>query len=187
MSEVWRELNKREKRFVELYPALKFNGTKAAMQAGYSVKRASQMGSDLLKRPHIQKALAEKLNELTEQADSDATAVIEELKRVGFLDIRSLLEWDKDGVRLRPSAGLDEDVARAVKGVSITRGAYGDNVKIDTHSKLDALRDLGRFHGLFKDVSILEGKITHEDLSKDSDEELDKKIADLEKQEKATE
>lgn len=184
---VWGKLNKREQRFVELYPARKFNGTKAAAEAGYSKRRAAQTAVELLKRPHIQQALAEKYAELNIATDNDAKDVIQELKRVGYADIKDLLEYTEDSVTLKDSEGLEERVSRAVKSVSIVPGRFGNTVKLETHSKMDALDKLGRYHALFKDVNIHEGRVPVEDLSKVDDEELDKRIADMEKRQKVLE
>jgi phage terminase small subunit len=181
----WRNLNKREARFVEEYFACAFNGTQAAIKAGYSKRRASQTASDLLKREPIQAALAERAEALTKDTNLEAMAVITELKRIGFSDIRDAVEWDQEnGVRLRPSDGLDEDVARTISEVSVTETAHGRNMKIKQYDKPTALSMLGKYHALFVDINRHEGAVPVEDLSKFSDEELDKREKELLRREK---
>ena len=67
-----------------------------------------------------------------------------------FADVRDVLEWDKDGVTLKDSAGLSEDAVRAVAEVSETAGVSGvKTVRIKLHDKKGALDSLARHLGLF--------------------------------------
>lgn len=68
------KLNERQKAFCEYYAA-SFNATESAKKAGYSQKTAYSIGQENLKKPEIQKYLAE----LTETAKSSRIATIERL------------------------------------------------------------------------------------------------------------
>lgn len=55
---VFRELNERQKKFVYAYVANGFNGTKAAIEAGYSSRGASQASTRLLNLGKVRQAIA---------------------------------------------------------------------------------------------------------------------------------
>lgn len=58
------ELNIKQQRFVEEY-VIDFNATRAAINAGYSEKTARSIGSELLTKPDIRKAVKLQLEELS--------------------------------------------------------------------------------------------------------------------------
>lgn len=68
------KLNERQKAFCEYYAA-SFNATESAKKAGYSQKTAYSIGQENLKKPEIQKYLAE----LTEKIKSSRIATLEEV------------------------------------------------------------------------------------------------------------
>lgn len=68
------KLNERQKAFCEYYAA-SFNATESAKKAGYSQKTAYSIGQENLKKPEIQKYLAE----LTEKMKSSRIATLEEV------------------------------------------------------------------------------------------------------------
>lgn len=68
------KLNERQKAFCEYY-ASSFNATESAKKAGYSQKTAYSIGQENLKKPEIQKYLAE----LTEKMKSSRIATLEEV------------------------------------------------------------------------------------------------------------
>lgn len=68
------KLNERQKAFCEYYAA-SFNATESAKKAGYSQKTAYSIGQENLKKPEIQKYLAE----LTDKIKSSRIATLEEV------------------------------------------------------------------------------------------------------------
>lgn len=83
------KLNERQKAFCEYYAA-SFNATESAKKAGYSQKTAYSIGQENLKKPEIQKYLAE----LTEKMKSSRIATLEEVYEY-------LSETMRDGVEER--------------------------------------------------------------------------------------
>lgn len=74
------ELNDRERKFVESYCSdAKFNGTKAAVNAGYSEKSARSKASQLLTKVNIHNAIQEFMNKESEKASITVQSLIEEL------------------------------------------------------------------------------------------------------------
>ncbi len=73
-------LNDRERKFVESYCSdAKFNGTKAAINAGYSEKTARSKASQLLTKVNIQDAVQDFMNKESEKASVTVQSLIEEL------------------------------------------------------------------------------------------------------------
>ena len=73
-------LNDRERKFVESYCSdAKFNGTKAAINAGYSEKSARSKASQLLTKVNIHDAIQEFMNKESEKASITVQSLIEEL------------------------------------------------------------------------------------------------------------
>ena len=93
------------------------------------------------------------------QAEAQFTAkrVYLELARIARADVRGL--YDKDG-NLRPVHELDDDTAAAVAGIEVhedflgTEGGdkvpVGQTTKIKLRNKLEALKALGEYHGMFR-------------------------------------
>ena len=77
-------LNEKQRRFVALYRTRE-DAAQAAAQAGYSPRRAGRQARELLKKPEVAAALAEK-------APADGTAavsqekIVRELARIAFGD-----------------------------------------------------------------------------------------------------
>lgn len=166
--------NDRRETFCREY-LVDFNGTRAAVAAGYSKRSARQQASRMLTEPNIQARLDELRKERAERLEITGDQVLREFARVGFSDIRQVVTWEGDGdetrVSLTPSGDIPLDAARALSGVKVKRQRRIDEggVTIETidfdirlHSKDQALQALARHLGLFekdnnqKDRSLLE-------------------------------
>ena len=76
-------INDKQKMFC--YEYLKdFNGTQAAVRAGYSIKSARQQAADLLTKPNIFKFLESLKEKHVLRAELSVDAIINELKAIGF-------------------------------------------------------------------------------------------------------
>jgi phage terminase small subunit len=144
-------LSPKEQRFVVEF--LKdHNGTQAAKRAGYSAKTARVIAQKLLARPRVQQALQAKMQKVTAKAELSAQRVLEELKRVALVDPRRFIEWDSTGVRVKASSEISEEDAAALSEIEVKIGEDGAvQVKVKTHSKLDALDKLAKHFRLFKE------------------------------------
>ncbi len=69
-------LNEKQKAFCEYY-ASSFNATESAKKAGYSEKTAYSIGCENLKKPEIQKYLAELSNKAKTNRIADITEILE--------------------------------------------------------------------------------------------------------------
>lgn len=86
--------------------------------------------------------------------DSDRRdAVRQELEAVAASQITDVITWTQsaDGgvtALVRPSEELSERAKRGIKKVKITPTQHGDQIEIEMHDKLAALRVLARAEGL---------------------------------------
>jgi phage terminase small subunit len=159
-------LNAKQTAFVENYLNT-LNATKAAIAAGYSAATAYSAGARLLKHVEVRTAIEAAMAKRSEKAGVTGDQVIEELRRIGFADIRKLVSWRPGVERLAPdektgdlrlqivneveligSDKIDDATASAIS--SISQGKDGE-LKIKFHSKETALVNLGKHLGLFRE------------------------------------
>ena len=77
------KLTEKQKRFIDEY-LIDLNATQAATRAGYSAKTAYSMGQRLLKNVEIQKAVADRQNDLSERTEITQDQIVTELAKIGF-------------------------------------------------------------------------------------------------------
>ena len=78
------ELTAKQRAFIEELPKNQWNGTQAAIAAGYSEKSAGVMAHRLLKNPAIAKELDRRTAEIVERTDVEVGEVIAELRKYAF-------------------------------------------------------------------------------------------------------
>ena len=85
-------------------------------------------------------------------ADADKReAVVQELEAIGAAEATDIISWDAMGqIQLTPSSGLSERARRAIKKVKVTPNAHGNQIEVEMHDKLAALRLLAKHRGLLE-------------------------------------
>ncbi|OPY60778.1 MAG: Terminase small subunit [Syntrophorhabdaceae bacterium PtaU1.Bin034] len=160
------KLTKRQHLFVLEY-LVDYNGTRAAIRAGYSPKTAEQLAYQLLQIPSVKEALDAEVQKRLEKIGVTADRVLTELARIGMHDIRKL--YNEDGTLKAPHE-WDNDTAAAVAGIEVfeefegkgkNRKKIGDTRKVKVFDKKGALELLGKHLKLFSD------KVEHEHTGKD--------------------
>lgn len=149
-------LTEKQLKFIERY-LVHFNGTQAAIEAGYSKTRAAATASDLLANPAVQYQLANRRRDVREEirieAATDRARILLELARIAFFDIRKL--YGADG-ELLPVSEWPDDAAAVINSLETyeEHGAKGEFIgqtrKVKTESKLAALDKLMRHLGMFE-------------------------------------
>lgn len=82
--------------------------------------------------------------------------VIEEFRRLAFVQMSDFYEWDKKGVRsIKPSSQLTDAQRSQIMEISETTGKYGTTVKIKLFPKQPAL---DRLYEILKDLQSIEEK-----------------------------
>lgn len=144
-------LTPKQARFVAEY-LVDLNGTQAAIRAGYSKRTAQEQSSDLLSKPIIAQAVARGKARQLEAAELSATRVLEEYRRLAFVDVRSF--FDERG-NLKPIGQLTEEQGSALASleVIIKNAKAGDGIVDEVHKiklwdKTRALESLAKHFGL---------------------------------------
>lgn len=160
-------LSPKHARFVAEY--LKdLNGTQAAIRAGYSAKSARVQGTRLLADAAIAAAVAKKTAKRLAKADLTAERVLEEYRRLAFIDVRSY--FDEQG-NVKPMSQLtaDQGAALASLEVVLKNAEAGDGHTDRVHKfkvwdKTRALEALAKHFGLLADQMHVKLTVTLEDL-----------------------
>lgn len=159
-------LTPKQAAFVAAYVA-EPNATKAAITAGYSAHTADVQGPRLLGNVAIQQALKEanatalQRVEASQRAAIDtAQRIIEEAAAIGFSDLRNVVEWDGDTLRLKDSAELTPAAAAAIKAIKVKRTTrtskdgedfVTEEREVQLWDKIGALNILKARHHEFRD------------------------------------
>jgi phage terminase small subunit len=140
--------------FVKEY-LVDLNATKAAIRAGYSEKTAQQIGTENLLKPVISAAIKDEMAKREERTEITQDKVLNELAKIGFFDIRKLLDSEGNPIPLHE---LDDKTSAAIAGLDILEEYIGtgkDRVfvgyvkKYKIADKRAALVDIGKHLGMF--------------------------------------
>lgn len=155
-------LTPKQRRFVEEY--LKdLNASQAAIRAGYTTRRASEMGYQLLHRPEVANAIAELQAERAQRTQIDADYVLRRMIEIDQMDVLDIMS---DTMELRPVSEWPKvwrqylsgfDLAELFEGRGEDRTIAGVLKKIRWPDKVKNLELLGRHLGMFKDKVELTG------------------------------
>lgn len=141
--------SKREQAFVEFYFTERFNGTKAAIKAGYSPRSAHVTASRLLRKAKVIEAIAEKMTDLKMSADE----VLINLTEQGRGSMGDFVSLDKKGSPYIDLAkAIENDKLHLVKKLKITVKTGNTNertTEIELYDKQAANTLLGKHHRLF--------------------------------------
>lgn len=153
----------KQRRFVEEYTNPEppegqkaFNATSAAIRAGYSKNGAGQTGFNLLKKPEIQEAIAERVLSFTEQADTTIERVLLEYAALGFSDMANYVTFNGEEAVINFDH-MPEGATRAISEITteIYMERHGDDeervkrVRLKLHDKKGSLDSIGKFLRMF--------------------------------------
>lgn len=150
------KLTPKQKRFVAEY-LVDLNATQAAIRAGYSEKRASEIGYQLLQKTTVQAEIRKAMADREERTGVTQDWVVQELYKIAHAD-RGGIAKVVGGVRvvLTDTDDLDAEQRAALVGVEETK--FG--IKVTTCDKLKALELLGRHLGMFTDKQEISADTT---------------------------
>lgn len=140
------KLTPKQMRFVDEW-LIDFNGTQAAIRAGYSEKTAAATAARLLRNVNIQAEISRRQKDLQRRTEVTQEQVVKELARLAFADASVVCVTDFDN--------LTEDQRAAIQGIKPTN--FGWEIKLC--DKLKALELLGRHIGMFTDKLEVKGAI----------------------------
>lgn len=151
------KLTPKQKRFVAEY-LVDLNATQAAIRAGYSEKRASEIGYQLLQKTTVQAETRKAMADREERTGVTQDWVVQELYKIAHADRGGIAKVVGGGraVELTDTDELDAEQRAALVGVEETK--FG--IKVTTCDKLKALELLGRHLGMFTDKVEQTGETT---------------------------
>lgn len=145
------KLTHKQRRFCEEY-VIDWNGTRAAIAAGYSIKTARQIASENLSKPYIQDYIEEIQKDLSKLSGVTALRNILELKKMAYSNISDLKQ---DWLIEKEFNSLDSAVKAALSEIQYTIRQIGDEngdiyekiVKFKMHDKKGAIVELNKMLG----------------------------------------
>lgn len=143
------KLTAKQKAFVDEY-LIDLNATQAAIRAGYSVKTATEIGSENLTKPNIQQAIGEAMAERSKRTGVNQDRVVLELAKLAFVKMTDIV--DSHGRILDTATEDDLSCIESIKYKSSetdTGSSIEREVKVS--SKLKALELLGKHLGMWND------------------------------------
>lgn len=152
------KLTDKQQRFVDEY-LIDLNATQAAIRAGYSVKRASEIGYQQLQKTTVSRAISEAMAERSKRTGINADRVLQELARIAFVKASDVIDTTDATIKYDAS---DDDLAtiQSVKVKTIpTKEGSGVEREIRLNDKLKALELLGKHLGMFKDKLEINGSV----------------------------
>lgn len=157
----------KQKRFIEEY-VIDFNGTAAAIRAGYSPASAKVIANELLTKPDIYAEVQAKIEAMTNKADITKERILLEMRRLALFDVRSL--YDENGHPL-PVHQLSDDAAAAINGLDVVSVGnaelgVGQVMKYKIPDKNKALESLAKILGYLDRTTELE-RLQTEKLKKE--------------------
>lgn len=145
-SDCLKGLNSQQSRFVRLYIAT-HNARGAAREAGY---KGAGAGGGLLKQERVAYWVKKLKGEIAQKLEINAEKVIYELGRVAFANLTDVVEFGRNGITIKDSKTLPDDIKAAIQEVSETITGKSSTLKIKMHDKLGALDKLGRHFGIYE-------------------------------------
>lgn len=162
-------LTDKQRRFCEEY-LVDLNATQAAIRAGYKEKNAYIIGHENLRKPKISEYLSREREELSQKTKVTQERIIDELASIAFAKITDYakiidkpIQITKNGTieLLRDESGkvinvqdieftltdkLTDEQKRSISSLKRTRSG----IELRTHNKLEALKLLGEYLGMFE-------------------------------------
>jgi len=158
------DLNDKEIRFCDEYLGqARFNGTQAAIRAGYSKRTAASIASEMLKKPKIQRYMEIKSRKVQDEIGVSQEMIMQELATIGFSKITDYLavkdtvmkkkvrgktkEITVRSVEIFPTEEIKQEAIPAIASIKQTK----EGIELKTHDKVRALELMGKHRGMFKE------------------------------------
>lgn len=147
------ELSARQKLFCMEYVRNKFNGTQAALAAGYSAKNAKVSAVQILSVIDVQRYVEALKKDIAFAIGVSAVDIAKEYAKIGFSDIRKV--FDENGNLIQVKDIPDESVANIAsievfeeyQGRGDDRKFIGNTKKVKFYDKVAALDKLAKMIG----------------------------------------
>lgn len=160
------KLSEKRSAFCQEY-SIDFNGSAAAVRAGYAKKSARVAASRLLDEKEIQDVIASIINARNKKIELSAERVIGELQAIAFTKTTDFVKVKdvfvgrgkrKKKIRvayIELTSDIDEEKQKAIAEISQTK----DGIRLKQHDKVKALELLGKHLGIFEKDNTQKGPI----------------------------
>lgn len=128
-------LDAKQIRFCEEY-CVDFNGTRAAISAGYSKRSAHDTANRLLKKTEIQEHIGEIKHETEKRLGISRDRVARELARIAFSDVTSFFNDDGDFKKFSELTEDQRAVLSSLEVEELFEGKGADKVKVGLLRKI---------------------------------------------------
>ena len=141
-------ISRKQQRFCEEY-VIDWNGTHAAIRAGYSKKSARNIAANNLAKPEIEEYIAEIQTDLAKLAGVSALRNIKELMKIAY---SSMHHFKEDWMTERSFKDLSEDDKAAISEIfyqdKVSAGGTKEKiVKFKLHDKQKAIEIINKMLG----------------------------------------
>ena len=126
-------LTPKQQRFVEEY-IIDWNGTQAAIRAGYSVRAAQQIAAENMLKPVVKAAIAEATLARTERTHVDQDWVIQRLVKNVEMAQRAVMVLDKEGNPTGEYTFQGHVANRALELLGRHTGGFVERSEVDTRN-----------------------------------------------------
>jgi phage terminase small subunit len=141
-------LTAKQKRFCEEY-VIDWNGTRAAIAAGYSEKTAKEIASENLTKPNIKDYIEQVREDLEKQAGISALRNLLELKKLAYSNTSQMYDgW----LTMKEYEELPENVKASISEIQTSRKITDEGesllmVKVKMHDKMKAIDMINKMLG----------------------------------------
>lgn len=149
------KLSDKRERFVQEY-MVDFNGTAAAIRAGYSPRSAAQQASELLKNPKVRARIEELMAEMSRRTGVTAERIERELARIAFVKPTDVID-PMTGTVLDDASKDDVAAIMSVKAKEFSsEDGGGIEREVRFHDKIKALELLGKRRAMWVDKQAVD-------------------------------
>ena len=143
------KLNDRQARFVYEYQ-IDYNGTQAAIRAGYSPHTAQEQASRLLKHPLVKQMIETSEQARLKRLEISADRIRNELAKIAFANMADYATWGPRTVKLKDSSKLTREDTAAICEVYQKTGKVSER-GIKLQPKVPALELLAKLDDELKE------------------------------------
>jgi phage terminase small subunit len=162
---------KKQELWCKLYVSNGHNGTKAAIDAGYSENSAKQIATENLSKPYLIEYINELEKPIVDRLGLDEDWVLSKLKRyseaniVDFFDFKTIKISKDEGKKKKETSYIDvslkdlkklpRELTECIQELSQTAHGY----KLKLVDKKSSVEDVGKHLGMFKE--LIGGEVNH--------------------------
>ncbi len=129
----------------------------AAYNRVYQVKNsatAAACAARLLTNAKVQEQIQVLMAERSRRTQISSDKVLHELALIAFSDMREFATWGTNGISLKSSEALEDDLSRAIAEINSQEMEHGGvHTRVKLYDKLSALKLLARHTGLLGDLN----------------------------------